>query len=201
MSVDPMPTNQRAANRRRTVAAIQDAALTLAEEHGWTATTSEQIARAAEISPRTFFRHSPTKVDAVASIGAEIEARVTATLREIGGPRTLPGVEAAIRTALRDTEREQPATLSQLLRVHSLIQTDAALRDALLERDARHVLHVSTQWGDDTADATLIVPVALLTLRIAIDDWASGSSDGPRPGLATVYDRHRARLRQVLAAG
>jgi AcrR family transcriptional regulator len=49
----------------RTRQAIQDHALRLFREQGYDATTVEQIAEAAEVSPSTFFRYFPTKEDTV----------------------------------------------------------------------------------------------------------------------------------------
>jgi AcrR family transcriptional regulator len=50
------------AKTRRT---IQEQALRLFAEQGYEATTVEQIAEAAEVSPSTFFRYFPTKEDVV----------------------------------------------------------------------------------------------------------------------------------------
>src|SRR5687768_411289 len=47
--------------KARTRAAILREAFRLFRERGYTATTVEQIAEAAEISPATFFRYFPTK--------------------------------------------------------------------------------------------------------------------------------------------
>src|SRR5258708_24701856 len=51
--------------KARTRAAIREHALRLFREQGYDATTVEQIAEAAEVSPSTFFRYFPTKEDAV----------------------------------------------------------------------------------------------------------------------------------------
>ncbi len=51
--------------KARTRAAIREHALRLFREQGYHATTVEQIAGAAEVSPSTFFRYFPTKEDVV----------------------------------------------------------------------------------------------------------------------------------------
>jgi AcrR family transcriptional regulator len=51
--------------KQKTRWAIQEHALRLIAQQGYDATTVEQIAAAAEISPSTFFRYFPTKEDVV----------------------------------------------------------------------------------------------------------------------------------------
>ena len=51
--------------KARTRASLREHALRLFREQGYQATTVEQIAAAAEVSPSTFFRYFPTKEDVV----------------------------------------------------------------------------------------------------------------------------------------
>src|SRR6478752_5242520 len=51
--------------KAKTHASIQEHALRLFGEQGYAATSVEQIAAAAEVSPSTFFRYFPTKEDVV----------------------------------------------------------------------------------------------------------------------------------------
>jgi AcrR family transcriptional regulator len=83
--------------KARTRASLREHALRLFREHGYQATTVEQIAAAAEVSPSTFFRYFPTKEDVV--LQDDMDTRmVEAFARQ--PPGLLP--IAAIRGAMRE---------------------------------------------------------------------------------------------------
>lgn len=60
-----MATGLRERKKRRTRTTIQREAIRLFQEQGYEATTIEQIAAAAEISPSTFFNYFPNKEDVI----------------------------------------------------------------------------------------------------------------------------------------
>jgi AcrR family transcriptional regulator len=98
--------------KARTRAAIREQALRLFREQGYEATTVDQIADAAEVSPSTFFRYFPTKEDVVLQDDMDVLA--------IGAfesqPAELPPVAAfrlAARQALASLSEEDLARVRE----------------------------------------------------------------------------------------
>jgi AcrR family transcriptional regulator len=84
--------------KARTRAALREHALRLFREQGYQATTVEQIAAAAEVSPSTFFRYFPSKEDLV--LQDDMDTRVLGALaRQPAGLAPLPAIRAAVREA------------------------------------------------------------------------------------------------------
>jgi len=113
------------AKTRRT---IQEHALRLFAEQGYDATTVDQIAEAAEISPSTFFRYFATKEDLV------IEDEYDPLIIEIflAQPASL-GAVAAMRTAMREAlEHIYDADHNQLLQRTKLQLQVPAIRARML---------------------------------------------------------------------
>ena len=99
MSTSPLEETLSLRERKklRTRRSIQDHALRLFEEQGYDATTVEQIAEAAEVSPSTFFRYFPTKEDTV--LTDEYDPLILRSLRS-QPPELSPS--AAIRNTLHE---------------------------------------------------------------------------------------------------
>jgi AcrR family transcriptional regulator len=84
--------------KARTRASLREHALRLFREQGYQATTVEQIAAAAELSPSTFFRYFPTKEDVV--LQDDMDTRIVEAFAR--QPRDLSPV-AAFRAAMRES--------------------------------------------------------------------------------------------------
>ena len=120
------------ARRRKTRAAIQAHALRLFAEQGYHATTVEQIADAAEVSPSTFFRYFPTKEDVV--LHDELDPKLIALAERAAGRA---GPVAAIRRSMRETFAGLPeAEVARELQRHELARTVPELRARMLEQFA-----------------------------------------------------------------
>jgi AcrR family transcriptional regulator len=122
--------------KARTRAAIRDHAMRLFEDQGYAATTVDQIAAAADVSPSTFFRYFPTKEDVV--LTDDYDPLLVAALHR--QPPELPPV-TAIRYAMREVfgslsdedwaQEERRQRLFQAvpeLRARAFQQLDATLR-------------------------------------------------------------------------
>src|SRR5918994_6863200 len=86
--------------KARTREAIIDAALDLFESKGFDATTIDDIAAAAEVSPRTFFRYFESKLDVVMARNAPKEPTIGPLLA------ARPASEGPIE-AMRQVMREE----------------------------------------------------------------------------------------------
>lgn len=105
----PRAYGLRERKKAKTRSAIRRHAFRLFREQGYYATTIEQIAEAAEVSPSTFFRYFPTKEDVVLQDDVDLLALEAFEAQP-------PGLSpiAALRAAMRETyarlsaaEREQ----------------------------------------------------------------------------------------------
>jgi AcrR family transcriptional regulator len=116
--------------KARTRRAIRDHAMRLFTEQGFAATTVEQIAEAAEVSPSTFFRYFPTKEDVV--LADDIDPIAFESFQN--QPAAMTPLEA-LRATLSDVFSNLSADDWELERVRQqLIASVPELRAAVLLR-------------------------------------------------------------------
>ncbi|HEY4463706.1 MAG TPA: TetR family transcriptional regulator [Streptosporangiaceae bacterium] len=121
--------------KARTRAAIREHALRLFREQGYQATTVDQIAAAAEVSPSTFFRYFPTKEDVVLqddmdTLTAEAFERQPAELSPV----------AAMRAAAREMVASMsPAQWDQMQQTSALTMTVPEVRARAMDEFGRTI--------------------------------------------------------------
>lgn len=169
-------TSLRERKKARTKAAIRDHALRLFIEQGYDATTIDQIAEAADISPSTFFRYYPNKEDVATQ--DDYDDHIVARFR--AQPAEATPIQA-IRTAIKEVFTALPPERLELERSRqALIYTVPELRakalDSFLETVRLLASIVAERTGrspEDMAVRTLagaIVGVAFSTTLAAADD-------------------------------
>lgn len=164
--------------------AIGDAALALAIERGPADVTVDDIAAAADVSPRTVFNYFATKEAAILGVDPERRRQLLDRLD------ARPALEApldALREALRDSTDDDSGagaiawrTRARLARQHPQLQTAYLASFASLEDDLTE--SVARRAGiDPDADPypRLVVTVALTAMRVAVDHALDhGRTDG-----------------------
>ncbi|MGO9081739.1 MAG: TetR family transcriptional regulator [Streptosporangiaceae bacterium] len=110
------PAGLRERKKARTRAAIREHALRLFREQGYPATTVEQIAAAAEVSPSTFFRYFPTKEDVVLQDDLDVLA-LDAFERQPAGLSAISAFRAAAAQAYAGMTDEELERLQETTRL------------------------------------------------------------------------------------
>jgi AcrR family transcriptional regulator len=166
--------------KQKTRWAIQEHALRLFAEQGYDATTVEQIAAAAEVSPSTFFRYFPTKEDVV--LADDYDPLLVAAFESVPpelGPVT--ALRQAARTAFGDIDGTEQA---KVLERTKLSLSVPALRARSLESVAGTIAllaePIARRLGRDPSDlgARTLAGACLGAMLVAIFEWVE--TDGAR---------------------
>lgn len=173
---------------------LQEEALRLFDEQGYDATTIEQIAAAAGVSPSTFYRYFPTKEDVV--VQDEYDPLIV-NVFESQSPGEAP--LDALRTVLRvlfaeftDADIERVRRRVRLifavpaLRARQVQQTTAT--EALLAR----MVAERTGRAPDELEIRHFTALIVTSWTVAISAWAE--TDGTKDDLAATMDRCLAHL-------
>ncbi|MGZ4336875.1 MAG: TetR family transcriptional regulator [Gaiellaceae bacterium] len=156
---------------------IQTEALRLFAEQGYAETTVEQIADAAAISPRTFFRYFRSKEDAVLWDEYEPLAAALLEARPLSEPPA-ESLRAVIRETLHGLCERDPEKLLVRLRLFSSVRE---LRARYVENGESLVAAFAQRRGHppDELEFTVIGAAMIAALMVALDRWqrADGAGD------------------------
>ena len=152
-------------------AELFNAAWQLFGERGYEATTVAQIAAAAGVSRRTFFRYYASKEDVLVETSDELAEAMLAAMAE--RPLDEPPL-VAIERALVPVLESRIARTDRLRTIIRLLRESRTLRRAMLERHAlleeRLAVHLAARLGTDTVtDST---PTLLAFVARAMIDTA-----------------------------
>ena len=176
-------TGLRARKKAETRRRLQEEALRLFLAKGYDATTVEEIAAAAGVSPMTFYRYFPTKEDVV--LADDYDPLIAQLIAE----RPADGATVdKIRRALGEgLARVYAADRDALLVRTRLVLSTPALRARLWEQQAaterliaRSLARATHEPGDDLA-TRVVVSACLAAITTAILIWAEhgGTRDLP----------------------
>jgi AcrR family transcriptional regulator len=174
------PSSRRDEHKRRTRAALRDAALDLFSSQGFDATTTEELAERAGVAVRTFFRYFPTK-ESVLYIGESewIQGVVTVLADQPLEVTDLEALRASILSMTSPLSHGRP----RLQLYSKAVASSPTLRGRELDyrraNGATLARAVAARHGLAEPDrrSAIAANIALLTYREALDAWLTGPED------------------------
>jgi AcrR family transcriptional regulator len=164
--------------KARTRASIREHALRLFREQGYTATTVEQIAAAAEVSPSTFFRYFPTKEDVILQDDMDVRL-IEAFERQPPELNPIAAIRAASREAMASYSE---ADLAQIRETTALTMTVPEVRARAIDEFARTIQIIAAavakragRPADDLAVRTIAGAVIGVIMSVTLP-WESGAT-------------------------
>ncbi|HSP73072.1 MAG TPA: TetR family transcriptional regulator [Gaiellaceae bacterium] len=171
--------------KAKTRASVQRQALRLFREHGYDATTVEQIADAAEISPSTFFRYFPSKEDVV--LHDRYDPLLIAAFHAQPAELTpITALRRAIREVFAALPREEVEQERQRARlILSVPELRARSLDQLAEGTRMIAAALAERTGRDPHD-TAVIALAGALVGVGIAAIVAASHDPEADYLALV---------------
>jgi TetR/AcrR family transcriptional regulator, regulator of mycofactocin system len=175
----PAPPRSVLARKRDVVRdGLARVAIDLFARDGFEAVTVEEIARAAGISPRTFFRYFPSKDEIVLALASRLHDRLLTAFEE--RPEHEGAVEA-LRRAYIVTSTVTPADRDRVLRVGRILTCSPALRSGSYGRPWRDgapiVERVAERMDARPPDPRPRIIVAAMA-AVATTEWHAWVDDG-----------------------
>jgi AcrR family transcriptional regulator len=189
----------RARKKARTREAIIDAALDLFARKGFDATTIEDIAAAADVSPRTFFRYFESKVDLVM---ARNEAHGDKIGPLVAARPPSEGPLEALRQVMQQSMCEWLADPSMVRELQVMMSTPTLrnkAREHFYEEEAELVSAFAARLGtdDDDLTANVMASAAASTIWTVIERWLAEGKQVER--LIPMIDEAFALLEEGLS--
>jgi AcrR family transcriptional regulator len=184
----PRSYDLRERKRTRTRLMIQTEALSLFAEKGYAQTTIEEIADAAAISPRTFFRYFPSKEDVVLWDEYDPLALDLLAARSVGEPLA-ETFRAVIRETLGGLYRHDPERLRARMQLAFTVpEVHARFLDAQTHGIEELAEWVAESRGARVDDLSLRVAgsALLAAVTVALDAW---QRDGGKSDLLALFDQ------------
>lgn len=182
---------------------IHEAAVDLFERNGFDETTVDEIATAAGVSPRTFFRYFPTKEECVLFDRFGFEQALDARLADIDPDSlALADIESVYRARLEGFDDRSDDVSAHFLRVQKLVLATPTLSRAALGRHADTCRRRPESLGDRSSARTksqirMILEIANLEVQCAFEEWVELNETGQGPSLLDVYDDVCRRIREL----
>jgi AcrR family transcriptional regulator len=186
---------------RQTDREIRDAALTLFERQGVAATTADEIATAAGISPRTFFRRCRTKEEAVLLGDGDLHDGLVRDLRAAAPlPATITALEPVWRAVFLAFDADEPwRTLTA--RLMDVAAEEPGLRAAMArraeERRAELVAVVGEATGADAMRAAALVALFDTVAGLTVQESRRRAAQGQDPAVLDAYRAALATIREI----
>jgi len=153
--------------KRQTRTTLVDVAAELCLRQGYDRTTVEQIAAAADVSPRTFSRYFPTKESVVAAIADEIDESVAQALA--AQPLDIDEYEALLRAHLEIFAPDgpyAPATFNRMAVMIHIVNASPALSGAAFAIQQGHADRSTIVMG-----RRMGLPPDHRAVRLVADVW------------------------------
>lgn len=201
MSDSAAPVGLRERRRQETARDVSDAAIVLFEQQGVHATTVDDIAAAAGISQRTFFRYFATKEQAAFLEDPDGDLLTRATMARIeAGDEPAEALEAGW-LAVFDHFASDETGRRRGRRVHSLIHSEPTLLAIALRRDAEQARNladaIALARDTDPAGTYAQVVVFATLARQAFEQWARRADAGEARPVREIYRGLREALRPL----
>jgi AcrR family transcriptional regulator len=178
------PPGLRARKKARTHEAIVDAALDLFERQGFEDTTIEDIAAAADVSPRTFFRYFESKVDVLMTTNKAEDEGFEDLVAAVPSPKgPLDATVQVIRERLEALAGDEDA---RALREFRVVMSTPSLRAIALDHFHDHqdglIKVYAAQLGVDehALKPRILAGAVATTMWAVVDQWVAEGSDPER---------------------